>query len=118
MPAGLRVPHFEGAVHRPKVTLFLVLTQPRGILSLQLQDLVDPASIPQECRQFLPRDFGPSVLHVPFQCNHFQQERPNDVMTAWTLGPADKAEVLGRFLVELFLWDVRREARDLGHVAK
>ncbi len=38
----------------------------------------------------------PRCRYVWFQCNHSQ-----DVMTAWSLGPSDKAAILVQFLVEL-----------------
>src|SRR5207247_1590003 len=41
-----------------------------------------------------------------------------DVMTAWTLGPEDKAEVVARFLLELGKWDVRKRPEVGGKVEK
>src|SRR5262249_32563459 len=38
-----------------------------------------------------------AVTHLPFVCNHLGAD---NVMTAWALGPEDKAEVLIRFLIE------------------
>ena len=55
----------------------------------------------------------PTTLHVKFQCNHYlldEDAPPNDVMTAWSLGPRDKAQVAHRFLIELGQWDRRRRA--------
>lgn len=54
----------------------------------------------------------PTNFHVVLQCNHYDAEdasRPADVMTAWSLGPRDKAEVLSRFLVQLSVWDHSRQ---------
>jgi len=82
-------------------------------LMLRLEDLVDVSSLAAPYVQMLPK-LQPSVIRIPFQCNHYKQDRPNDVMTAWTLGPFDKAEVVGRFMLELYLWDIRRTERDLA----
>ena len=49
-----------------------------------------------------------NVYHVQFQCNHINEDKDTakrDVMTAWALGPDDKAEVIARFLAELGSWD-------------
>src|SRR5262249_43347644 len=53
----------------------------------------------------------PTVLHYCFQCNHYQPGRGADpaIMTAWALGPRNKAEVVARFLPELGVWDQRRD---------
>jgi hypothetical protein len=49
---------------------------------------------------------GP-VFSVTLACNHYRSARGNshDVMTAWALGPEDKAQVLFRFLIELKQWE-------------
>lgn len=41
-----------------------------------------------------------SVSWVTYTCNHID-EPDSAVMTAWSLGPQDKAKVFGRFLIEL-----------------
>jgi hypothetical protein len=52
-----------------------------------------------------------TALHYCFQCNHYQPGHGADpaIMTAWALGPRDKAEVVARFLLELGMWEQRRE---------
>lgn len=40
-----------------------------------------------------------------FRCESFEQDEPG-VMTAWALGPEDKARVLARFLVEYIKWKI------------
>lgn len=47
------------------------------------------------------------VMHVVLQCNHNTSLEGDDeeVMTAWTLAPAGKAEVLARFMIELGRWN-------------
>lgn len=44
-----------------------------------------------------------NVFQVTVRCNHFSLERPDQraVMTAWALGPDDKANVMARFAFEL-----------------
>ncbi len=52
-----------------------------------------------------------TTLHLAIQCNHYTpgQEKPNaEVMTAWALGPQDKAEVVHRFLMEMAGWRMNR----------
>jgi hypothetical protein len=52
-----------------------------------------------------------TVVRVVFQCNHYlpgQEVQDPEVMTAWSLGPMDKAQVLQRFLIELEGWDQTR----------
>jgi predicted acylesterase/phospholipase RssA len=41
-----------------------------------------------------------TFFHVPFICNHLEDD---NVLTAWSLGPNDKARLLFRFLLELKL---------------
>src|SRR5262249_56437134 len=52
-----------------------------------------------------------TVLNYTFQCNHYEPGRAVDpaIMTAWALGPHDKAYVVARFLPELALWNGRSE---------
>ena len=50
------------------------------------------------------------VLHYRFQSNHVlpdESAADSQVLTAWSLGPADKASIVGRFLIELGLWERR-----------
>ena len=69
--------------------------------------------------RLLEKDFPEVVLHYTFQCEHFGDglplaadeqgsgagDRPApSVMTAWALGPREKARVIARFLVELGTW--------------
>jgi hypothetical protein len=51
-----------------------------------------------------------TVVHVTVQCNHYlPDEKPSEeVMTAWALGPRDKAQVVQRFLMALPLWNQDR----------
>lgn len=44
-----------------------------------------------------------NITPITVRCNHFSLEHPdrNSVMTAWALGPNDKANVLARFAFEL-----------------
>ncbi len=54
-----------------------------------------------------------TTLHVALECNHYTpgETQPNpEVMTAWALGPKDKAEVVHRFLMELAWWKMREPA--------
>lgn len=50
------------------------------------------------------------VRHYHFQCNH-DPPGPNtgreEVMTAWALGPEDKAKVASRFFIDQGLWEER-----------
>jgi hypothetical protein len=48
-----------------------------------------------------------SVFSVTLACNHYRTAggTSHDVMTAWALGPEDKAQVLFRFLIELKQWE-------------
>lgn len=51
-------------------------------------------------------------IETALQCNHYSpdDDKPKtDVMTAWSLGPKDKSEVVGRFLQELTHWEGKRE---------
>jgi hypothetical protein len=87
----------------------LYLKRVRRILNRNLDGMTDDprtAAALAPLRENLPV----TTLHLRFQCNHYQagQEQGRDVMTAWTLGPADKAEVVQRFLIELALWDKHR----------
>ena len=57
-----------------------------------------------------PRSHAPaSALHYRFQCNHLT-ETSSDVMTAFALGPNDKATVTGIFLTESLKWHAEQEA--------
>ena len=52
-----------------------------------------------------------TAMHMVFECNHYlpgQEEQDQDVMTAWSLGPQDKAQIVQRFLIELEMWDQHR----------
>jgi hypothetical protein len=69
--------------------------------------LCQPPGHPNNC---------PTILHFRFECNHYDplhDKRMNDVMTAWTLGPQDKANVISRFLLELDRW--RNEYRGMNN---
>lgn len=51
---------------------------------------------------------APRAFNVRLQCNHYRpgtRGPSSDVMTAWALGPIDKAQVVFRFLVEFVRWD-------------
>jgi hypothetical protein len=50
-------------------------------------------------------------VYLVFQCNHYlpgQNVQDPEVMTAWALGPNDKAQIVQRFLIELEVWDQHR----------
>jgi hypothetical protein len=52
-----------------------------------------------------------TAVHLVFQCNDYlpgQEVQAPEVMTAWALGPRDKAQVVQRFLIELELWNQHR----------
>jgi predicted acylesterase/phospholipase RssA len=73
------------------------------LLKHRYQNEIDGAILPWENTD-APKTEGPSCvdLDVPysqyawFQCNHSE-----DVMTAWSLGPNDKAAILVQFLAEM-----------------
>ena len=52
------------------------------------------------CRRQMPQ----TAFWLTFQCNHTNQPKDAAVMTAWALGPHDKATVLVQFLTEYFGW--------------
>jgi hypothetical protein len=54
----------------------------------------------------------PALQHLPFVCNHIGDD---NVMTAWALGPEDKALVLIRFLTEYHVheFDLKQPTLDL-----
>lgn len=63
------------------------------------------------CRKPGESEHVPTVLHYRFACNQYDPNRTrtgNDVMTAWTLGPQDKSNVLVRFRLQLDRWDRER----------
>jgi hypothetical protein len=62
----------------------------------------------QDLEEFLQHK--PTVFHYHVQCNHYQPGQSADpaIMTAWALGPRDKAEVVARFLPDLVQWNPRR----------
>ncbi|HLU48673.1 MAG TPA: hypothetical protein VK116_11340, partial [Planctomycetota bacterium] len=80
----------------------------RESLSHDIRAIAPDDPMPEVCEL----EMAPNVvLHVPLQCNHYKpgEETPqSDVMTAWALGPFDKAEIVGRFLIEVALWDDTR----------
>jgi hypothetical protein len=54
---------------------------------------------------------GAKPVHLTIQCNHYlpdERARDPEVMTAWALGPLDKAQVVQRFLINLEVWDQQR----------
>src|SRR5205085_878717 len=57
-----------------------------------------------------PPNAASIVRHYHFQCNH-DSPGPNtgreEVMTAWALGPEDKAKVVSRFFIDQGLWEER-----------
>jgi hypothetical protein len=59
-------------------------------------------SLTPEQREAL-RAVPANITPITVRCNHFSLEHPdrNSVMTAWALGPNDKANVLARFAFEL-----------------
>lgn len=107
----------NAAYTNAELTKRLYLDEIKRILTRNLDDLdsEDEDWVSQSLSSFRERlPQHSSVLHVAFQCNHYATDqdsptssaaRKQDVMTAWTLGPADKAEVVARFLLELGLWD-------------
>ena len=54
---------------------------------------------------------GAKAFHVVLSCNHVDEagQKSSDVMTAWTLGPRDKADVLMRFFGQITIWDRSRQ---------
>jgi hypothetical protein len=75
--------------------------------------LAAPADLPEDLTSYakaLEEDLPPTALHYCIQCNHYQPGHSVDpaIMTAWSLGPKDKAEVVARFLPELKLWTQRQ----------
>jgi hypothetical protein len=87
------------------------LDEIRRILSQQVSGAVAEAAPAESSLPSGPLPLPPTAFHYCFQCNHYQPGQGADpaIMTAWALGPRDKAEVLARFLPELALWDTRRE---------
>ena len=58
-----------------------------------------------------------TVAHLTVQCNHYlpEEKQPGEeVMTAWALGPNDKALVVQRFLLALEIWDQDSQIAVLG----
>jgi hypothetical protein len=58
-----------------------------------------------------------NITPIAVRCNHFSLERPdrNAVMTAWALGPNDKANVIARFAFEIDRLDESlRHVEELG----
>jgi hypothetical protein len=95
----------------------LYIREIQRILTRDLDELTngDPARETSlaEFREKLP--LVSTVFHVQLQCNHHEPDEaaaPTEVMTAWTLGPEDKAEIVARFLVELGFWD-KQKRRDV-----
>lgn len=86
------------------------LKEIRRILS---QKLDEPGQIltggPTSLRD-LEEGLRPTAFHHCFTCNHYQPGRAADpaIMTAWALGPRDKAEVVARCLPEVGMWDQQR----------
>ncbi len=87
------------------------LRETRAILNRKLDALTEGDKRKQDAVASFRAALPATTLHLPFQCNHYHPgaaRAGEDVMTAWTLGPDDKATVVLRFLVELALWDLRR----------
>jgi hypothetical protein len=88
----------------------IYLKEIRRILSQRLDEepdqlLTGDKTWLRELEESLP----PTALHYCIQCNHYHPGQGADpaIMTAWALGPRDKAEVVARFLPELGLWKAR-----------
>ena len=88
----------------------LYLRAIRRILAQRLEEAGDPVTGGKTSLSDLENGLPPTALHYCFQCNHYQPGHGADpaIMTAWALGPRDKAEVVARFLPELGLWNQRR----------
>lgn len=69
---------------------------------LSLKRDFESESLTAEQRDAL-RAVPANITPITVRCNHFSLEHPdrNSVMTAWALGPNDKANVLARFAFEL-----------------
>jgi hypothetical protein len=88
----------------------LYLRAIRRILAQRLEEAGDPLIGGTTSLSDLENGLPPTALHYCFQCNHYKPGHGADpaIMTAWALGPRDKAEVVARFLPELGLWNQRR----------
>jgi hypothetical protein len=89
----------------------LYLKEIRRILTQRLEEPSQPSLGSKTSLCDLEDGLPPTALHYCFQCNHYQPGGAADpaIMTAWALGPRDKAGVVARFLPELGVWDRRRE---------
>jgi hypothetical protein len=81
----------------------------RRILSQGLDEPDHPLTGGKTWLRDLEEGLPLTVLHYCLQCNHYHPGQGADpaIMTAWALGPRDKAEVVARFLPELDLWHKR-----------
>jgi Patatin-like phospholipase len=89
----------------------LYLKEIRRVLTQGLDETGQNLTAARASFRDLEDGLPPTALHYCFQCNHYQPGHGADpaIMTAWALGPRDKAEVVARFLPELSLWNQRRE---------
>ncbi len=71
-------------------------------------DIEIPSPVNSETERAFLRDsqrqLSPTVLWFPFHCNHVEA-KDSEVMTAWALGPDDKAVILSQFLANTVGWD-------------
>jgi hypothetical protein len=81
----------------------------RRVLSQGLDEPDHPPTAGKSWQRDLEEGLPLTVLHYCFQCNHYRPGQGADpaIMTAWALGPRDKAEIVARFLPELDLWNKR-----------
>jgi hypothetical protein len=81
------------------------LTRDQNVLrGLAAEASAPPGDFPEQLA-------GATAMHLVFQCNHYlpgQKAQDPEVMTAWALGPRDKAQIVQRFLIELEVWDQHR----------
>jgi hypothetical protein len=93
----------------------------RDLLSRNLQALQELGpEVNTSLAVFNEQLAGTTTVHLVFQCNHYlpgQDLQDEEVMTAWALGPYDKAQIVQRFLIQMEVWDRhRRDAyRDVRH---
>lgn len=94
----------------------------KRILTPNLDDLAHGDAEVATRLKSLNQQLRTAVQHVQFQCNHYavpagdavssspdeDEAAKHEVMTAWALGPDDKAEVVARFLAELGSWDTSK----------
>lgn len=89
----------------------LYLKEIRRILAQRLDDSGGPMTSGKTSLRDLEDNLPPTVLSHRFQCNHYEPGHRADpaIMTAWALGPRNKADVVARFLPELAIWEKLQE---------